>query len=118
MKKLILISAVALALSAPALAGSMKELRNYQNIEVGQSKADVAVIMHEPGNRELNGNREAWQYCARDGSMNKFVVVYFKDGNVEKLATYNKRWLGGCSGQYKPVVWDTVEKPSDTLAGQ
>jgi hypothetical protein len=74
--------------------------------------------MHDPGNRELNGNREAWQYCARDGSVNKFVVVYFIDGKVEKLATYNKRWLGGCSGQYKPVVWDAGEKSTDALTVQ
>jgi hypothetical protein len=34
------------------------------------------------------------------------------------LATYNKRWLGGCSGQYKPVVWDAGEKSTDALTVQ
>ncbi|ESQ84991.1 hypothetical protein [Asticcacaulis benevestitus] len=119
MKRIITAALVgALLASAPAYAGSQKELAQSALIEVGNDKLTVLGIMKDPGNRELNGNQEAWQYCARSGAINKFVVVYFKDGKVEKMATYTKKWLGGCGGQYKPVKWDAPVDPREGLRGQ
>ena len=113
MKKYAILILALVLTSTPAIAASAKKMIEASDqLQPGQSKDQVTQIMGDPGNREFNGDREAWQYCGKSGlTANKFVIVYFDHGHVERLATYTRPWLGACKGQYKPVQWNRDSNP-------
>ncbi|ESQ88830.1 hypothetical protein [Asticcacaulis benevestitus] len=106
---IVLVAFSALVSSSGAQASNKGTIDRAGSIVAGQNKTDVNLIMGEPGNREFKGSEEAWQYCGRSGMTNKYVVIYFLSGKVEKLATYSQPWAGSCEEHYKPVAWDQAE---------
>jgi hypothetical protein len=99
----------ALMVNSGAMAYETRAIDRAGAIVAGQNKTDVNLIMGEPGNREFKGSQEAWQYCGRAGMTNKYIVIYFAYGKVEKLATYSQTSIGDCDQHYKPVVWDKAD---------
>ncbi|CAL4869882.1 hypothetical protein MMA231_04174 (plasmid) [Asticcacaulis sp. MM231] len=110
---LVFVVASAMVSTSAAYAFDTGRMDRAGDIAAGQNKTDVSLIMGAPGNREFKGNQEAWQYCGRSGMANKYIVIYFTYGKVEKLATYSQTWVGNCDDHYKPITW---EKPQPQKA--
>jgi len=110
--RILSIALVAMLIAAPSQAKTKRDFDRFTDITVGQPKEKVAELMGQPENTELNGDREAWQFCARDGGANRFVGVFFHSGIVAKTVTYSRLWAGGCTAQFRPVDWtdETIHK--------
>jgi hypothetical protein len=125
MKRIITAALVGtLLISAPAHAEKKPNaLDKASDIHVGQNMTEISLLMGKPIDRSLNGDMELWQFCARDGTENKFIAIFFKAGAVSRLETYRKPWMGKCENQYKTIKWGKVAEPAPAdprqgLAGQ
>lgn len=57
-------------------------------IDAGMSKQEVIDIMGVPGDRQLNGELEAWQYCSSSFTTFEYIVVWFYNRKVGSVITY------------------------------
>ncbi|GGZ21918.1 hypothetical protein [Asticcacaulis endophyticus] len=96
------------ALAFPAIADEKQNLFHVRinKLEVGLPADRVIDIMGPAADRQFQGNREALQYCSRDGwAYNDFVVVWLSDGNVSGLTRYNKPYTGKCERHFRDLDW-------------
>ena len=49
----------------------------------------VREVLGAPTDRQVRGAQEAWQYCATGVVQDTFVVVWFAEGAVTGMTTYN-----------------------------
>ena len=112
---------LALALSnllASGCAGGSALARQSLMIDRGQTKEDVTRIMDVPGNRQFNGDDEAWQYCRTGLMTDNFTVVWFYGGRVTGVTTYKCTaegcgYVGDCSQGFRTIRWE--EAPDRTI---
>ncbi len=88
---------------------STKLIEQSFTINAGQSKKTVLKILGIPGNREFNGNIEAWQWCSNGYHTDDFLVVWFYKSKVTGVTTYKNDssiFLGSCDNFYRTVYWE------------
>ncbi|GAB6121133.1 hypothetical protein JCM30204_22820 [Dysgonomonas termitidis] len=82
-------------------------------VDPGMKKSEVLDIMGAPGNRQFQGDSEAWQYCSTGMGSDKYWVIWFTRGAVVGMTTYNGYGTGACSQFYKQINWE--DKPDQTI---
>jgi hypothetical protein len=108
-----LLSVGVLGLSACAT----QVVHQVRAIAVGATPAQVREVVGEPLQRQVQGAREAWQYCATGLLQDTFIVVWFRDSQVTGLRTYPSRpgEVGFfCDSHLPPIAWD--DAPDGTPA--
>lgn len=107
MSRMILISFLLFSLIS---CGGQALLNKSMMIERGYEKQKVLELLGTPGDRQFNGEDEAWQYCRTGMSTDQFVVVWFFQGYVTDVTTYrlgaNAGYIGDCSQGFKTVRWE------------
>lgn len=91
-------------------------LKSSLQVERGHSKEQVTGILGVPGDRQFNGDDEAWQYCRTGMNTDQFVVVWFYQGRVTGVTTYRLglgSYVGSCTQGYKTVRWE--DAPDRTI---
>jgi hypothetical protein len=83
----------------------------------GATPAQVRALLGEPQDRQFQGHREAWQYCETGLFQDTFVIVWFAEGQVTGLRTYQNT-VGErgffCSSHLRAITWeDTPEARRD-----
>jgi len=77
-------------------------------IAVGATPAQVREVLGAPHDRQLQGNREAWQYCETGVVQDTFVVVWFVESTVIGMSTYHNA-VGDprffCGSHVQPIRW-------------
>jgi hypothetical protein len=70
--------------------------------------------MGTPDDRQMQGQREAWQYCKSGSSFgaNDHRVIWFNNGRVTGITSY-KSSVTGCTGGIRQIRWE--EAPDRTL---
>jgi outer membrane protein assembly factor BamE (lipoprotein component of BamABCDE complex) len=104
LKKIILVSLFILFL-IPGCSASYNSVK----VNPGMNRDEVIQLMGNPGNRQFNGNREAWQYCdmKAEDKENEYVVIWFDEGKVTGLTTYR---YGHKYGEFVTIDWDIAPK--------
>lgn len=97
--------------------GGQALLNKSMMVERGYEKQQVLDLLGPPGDRQFNGDDEAWQYCRTGMSTDQFVVVWFFHGKVTGITTYklgsNAGYIGDCSQGFKTVRWE--DAPDRTI---
>jgi len=78
-------------------------------LDVGDSKERVIEVMGTPQDRQVSGQREAWQYC-KSGSgfgWNDHKVIWLSNGRVTGITSY-KSSATGCRGGIQQVRWESA----------
>jgi len=89
--------------------GGTQGLSQKQNfISPGQSRDEVINILGIPGNKQFNGKDEAWQYCQNGLITDSYVVVWFYDGKVTGMNSYNSTASGNCPLYFRTVNWQNA----------
>ena len=90
-------------------------MKRVNLIAPGMSKKEVLGILDAPGNRQFKGKDEAWQYCQTSvwGTTDKYAVVWFFDGKVTGMNTYQQSGIGMCETFFKTVNWENA--PDHTI---
>lgn len=113
MKILLLIAVI--ILSGCYSQKKVQQLRQNQIlVDAGMSKQEVMTLLGTPGDRQLNGDLEAWQYCSSSLTTFEFVVVWFfnkKVGSVTTYKTYTCPTLN-CNQCFRSV---NFEAPPDAI---
>lgn len=78
-------------------------------IDVGDNKQKVLGIMGTPEDRQVQGPREAWQYCVSGAGFgyNDHRIVWFRSGVVTSITSYRTRSTG-CTGAIRSVHWESA----------
>jgi hypothetical protein len=78
------------------------------DVNPGDTREQVRATMGDPGNRQFQGALEAWQYCGTGFVNDSFVVVWFRDGTVTGLTTYENSAgdIGFCDRHFVPIRWE------------
>lgn len=94
--------------------GTTQGLSKKQNlISPGQPRYEVINILGVPGNKQFQGKDEAWQYCQTGFSSDLYVVVWFYDGKVTGMNSYNGYGSGSCTQFFRSVNWQ--DAPDRTI---
>ena len=77
-------------------------------INTGDSQARVREVMGPPQDRQVNGAREAWQYCGTGAVRDGFVAIFFDGGKVSKITPYQggPMDVGLCRNHFRPIQWE------------
>lgn len=101
-------------LTAIISCGTTQGLSTKQNlISPGQSREEVTNALGNPGNKQFQGKDEAWQYCQTGLSADLYVVVWFYDGKVTGMNSYNGYGIGNCTQFFRTINWQ--EAPDRTI---
>lgn len=75
----------------------------------GDSKQQVIEVMGTPDERQLQGDKEAWQYCTSGAGFgwNDHRIIWFQQGRVTGITPY-KSYSTGCTGAIQPVRWESA----------
>jgi hypothetical protein len=78
-------------------------------VDVGADKKEVLQVMGSPDERQVKGDKEAWQYCISGAGFgyNDHRIVWFSKGIVTGITPY-KTHQTGCVGNIRPVVWENA----------
>ena len=78
-------------------------------LNVGDSKQAVLDIMRPPMDRQISGQREAWQYCVSGAGFgwNDHKIGWFNSGRVTGINSYRSR-VTGCQGGIQQVRWESA----------
>lgn len=78
-------------------------------LNVGDSKQAVLDVMGPPIDRQISGQREAWQYCVSGAGFgwNDHKIVWFNAGRVTGINSYRSH-VSGCQGGIQPVRWESA----------
>jgi hypothetical protein len=83
-------------------------LQQAREIHPGATQALVREVLGDPKDRQFRGAQEAWQYCETGVVQDTFVVVWFVEGAVTGMTTYNNA-VGDiglfCSSHMQPIRW-------------
>lgn len=82
-------------------------------VNPGMSKKEVMDIMGAPTDRQFNADMEAWQYCATGIEGDHYTIVWFCNGTVTGLSTYNQNILGMCYQHFRTIRWE--DAPDRTI---
>lgn len=94
--------------------GTTSNLRSKQIlISPGQTYKDVINILGTPGNKQFKNSMEAWQYCQTGLTSDLFIVIWFFEGKVTGLNSYNGNGIGNCTQFFKTINWD--DGPNKTV---
>lgn len=99
----LLVFPILLFLSCGTTQGLSKK-QNY--ISSGQTKEEVINILGLPGNKQFKGKNEAWQYCQTGFSADLYVIVWFYNGTVTGMNTYNGYGVGSCTEFFNNINWE------------
>ncbi len=89
--------------------GTTQGLSRKQNLlSPGQTREEVTKILGVPGNKQFEGKNEAWQYCQTGFSSDSFVIVWFFDGKVTGMNTYNNSGTGSCTKFFRTINWQNA----------
>ena len=84
-------------------------LHQARTLAPGATPAQVRELLGVPQDRQLQGNREAWQYCETGLLQDTFVIVWFADGQVTGLSTYQNA-VGDrgffCRSHLRAITWE------------
>jgi hypothetical protein len=84
-------------------------LEQARAIHPGATPALVREVLGAPKDRQVRGAQEAWQYCETGVVQDTFVVVWFAEGAVTGMTTYNNA-VGDigffCASHVQPIRWD------------
>jgi hypothetical protein len=77
-------------------------------LNVGDSKQRVLEVMGTPGDRQVRGINEAWQYCISGASYgaNDHKIIWMKSGLVTGISSYKSNSFG-CTGGMREVRWES-----------
>ena len=103
LKQFLLLSSVAM-LSGCGTLESKTILLNF-----GDTKEKVLATLGVPQDRQLQGNKEAWQYCVSGAGFgyNDHKIVWFTAGQVTGINTYRTN-VSGCTAGIKTVRWESA----------
>lgn len=76
-------------------------------INPNDDKDRVLEIMGLPGDRQMEGKSEAWQYCISGAGFgyNDHRIIWFNSGRVTGITSY-RTTRSGCSGAFKTIRWE------------
>lgn len=100
-------------LTALISCGTIGLSTKQNRISPGQSGDEVINILGIPGNKQFQGKDEAWQYCQTGFSSDLYVVIWFYDGKVTGMKTYNGYGSGSCAQGFRSVNW--LDAPDRTV---
>lgn len=83
------------------------------HINPGQSTEEVLSIMGPPQDRQFSMSQEAWQYCNTGAINDHYVIVWFDNGLVTGMNTYNNDETGLCTSFFKLIDWE--DAPDQTI---
>lgn len=107
----ITIATVAILLTA---CGTLE--RKTALINHGDSKDAVIKIMGPPGDRQLRGEQEAWQYCITGAGFgyHDYRIIWFQRGEVTGITSYKSGAPGvSCKSQFTAIRWE--DAPDATI---
>lgn len=78
-------------------------------LNAGDSKQTVLDVMGPPMDRQISGQKEAWQYCVSGAGIgwNDHKIVWFNSGKVTGINSYRSS-VSGCQGGIQPVRWENA----------
>ncbi len=78
-------------------------------LSLGDSKEKVLEVMGVPADRQMAGNKEAWQYCVSGSSFgsNDHKIIWLQSGRVTGISSY-KSHTPGCTGNMRQVNWQSA----------
>lgn len=85
-------------------------------VNPGDSKEAVTKVMGVPGDRQFQGQQEAWQYCITGAGFgyHDYRIVWFAHGAVTGITSYKSSAAGvSCKSQFKPIRWE--DAPDSTI---
>ncbi len=93
--------------SGCSTTGSVSNMHEKSmQIHPGSTNDEVMALFGVPGDRSFKGKGEAWQYCSTGFFQDKYITVWFYEGIVEGLTTYNKSdAVGTCTQTFSRVDW-------------
>ncbi len=76
-------------------------------LNLNDDKSRVLEVMGPPGDRQMEGDNEAWQYCISGAGFgyNDHRIIWFKSGHVTGITSY-RTTRSGCSGAFKTIKWE------------
>jgi hypothetical protein len=106
-----------------------KRIYGIRAVAPGMNQTELQSVIGPPDYIQVNGNRQAWQYCPhfleririrrgdfiqslehlfarRDGDY--FITVWFLDGQVEHLRAYPEEAMGNCADFYAAFRWEDI----------
>jgi hypothetical protein len=108
----LLIATITLFLVACGSLGKKSDL-----IGIGDDKERVLKIMGPPGDRQLKGSNEAWQYCQTTGAgfgYHDYRIIWFYNGKVTGITSYtSSRGGSSCVTDIRSVRWG--DAPDTTI---
>ena len=78
-------------------------------ISTGDNKEKVIEVMGVPDDRQMQQQREAWQYCVSGAGFgyNDHKIIWFNSGLVTGITSY-KTTRTGCTGGIRAVRWESA----------
>lgn len=80
-------------------------------VDAGMKKQEVLDLIGPPGDRQFQGQDEAWQYCQTGwGNTDKFAVIWFQKGSVSGVTSYTRTggYVGMCTTHFKTINWESA----------
>jgi hypothetical protein len=74
------------------------------------TRLEIRKIMGPPENWQSKEKQEAWQYCQtnRFSPVNDVILIWFYDGKVTGMNTYQHVGLGACESFLRSVDWENA----------
>lgn len=78
-------------------------------LNVGDTKEKVLATLGTPRDRQLQGNKEAWQYCVSGAGFgyNDHKIIWLTAGHVTGINTYRTQ-VSGCKAGIQTVRWESA----------
>jgi hypothetical protein len=79
-------------------------------IGIGDDQEHVLKILGPPGDRQLKGSHEAWQYCQTTGAgfgYHDYRIIWLYNGKVTGISSYkSSRGGSSCVTDIRSVRWE------------
>jgi hypothetical protein len=78
-------------------------------IKPGDTREQVQAGMGVPGDRQFQGDWEAWQYCQTGAGFgyHDYRIVWFRQGQVTGLTSYKSTKAGTlCESDFRQIRWE------------
>jgi hypothetical protein len=79
-------------------------------IGIGDDTEQVLKILGPPGDRQLKGSNEAWQYCQTTGAgfgYHDYRIIWLYNGKVTGISSYkSSRGGSSCVTDIRSVRWE------------
>lgn len=74
----------------------------------------VLSIMGQPGNRQFNGNYEAWQYFDLGFNTDVYIVIWFHNKRVYSVTSYSET-DGGIEPKFREISWNNIDEKGSKI---